>query len=129
VLESAGLQNSIGIISGTYLKDPADARWKDDPYTRDFLTWMQRYYPGGKATDVFVAAGYNFAQPLIYLLKQCGDDLSRENILRRAANLEAPLSWLLPGITFKTTPTDYQAIKNLRESARDAFQRQYIATS
>jgi branched-chain amino acid transport system substrate-binding protein len=88
VLEPAGLQNSIGIISGTYLKDPADPRWKDDPYTRDFLTWMQKYCPGGKATDVFVAAGYNFAQPLIYLLKQCGDDLSRENILRQAANLK-----------------------------------------
>jgi ABC-type branched-subunit amino acid transport system substrate-binding protein len=115
VLEPAGLQNSIGIISGTYLKDPADPRWKDDPYTKDFLAWMQKYYPGGNPSDVFVAAGYNFAQPLIYLLKQCGDDLSRENILRQAANLEAPLPWLLPGITFRTSPTNYQAIKDLRE--------------
>jgi branched-chain amino acid transport system substrate-binding protein len=116
VLEPAGLENSTGIISGTFLKDPADPRWKDDQNTKDFLEWMQKYYAGGKATDVFIAAGYNFAQPLVYLLRQCGDDLSRENIMRQATNLrDVALPWLLPGIMLETSSTDYQPIKELRE--------------
>jgi branched-chain amino acid transport system substrate-binding protein len=116
VLEPAGLENSVGVISATFTKDPADPRWRDDPNTRDFLAWLQKYYPGGRATDIFIAAGYNFAQLLVLLLKQCGDDLSRENIMRQAANLhDVSLPWLLPGITLNTSPTDYQPIKGLRE--------------
>jgi branched-chain amino acid transport system substrate-binding protein len=116
VLEPAGLEQSIGIISGTFLKDPTDPRWKDDQNTREFQEWMQKYYAGGKATDIFIAAGYNFAQPLVHLLKQCGDDLSRENIMRQATNFhDVALPWLLPGITLGTSSTDYQPIKKLRE--------------
>jgi branched-chain amino acid transport system substrate-binding protein len=85
--------------------------------TTEFLAWLQRYYPGGKPSDVFVFAGYAFAQPLIYLLEQCGDDLSRENIMRQAASFhDVRLPWLLPGITSSTSPTDYQPIKKLRET-------------
>jgi branched-chain amino acid transport system substrate-binding protein len=116
VLEPAGLDKSIGIISAHYAKDPADPRWADDPYTRDFLTWLQKYYPGADPSDIFVANGYNFAQPLLILLAQCGDDLSRENIMRQATNLhDASLPWLLPGITMSTGPNDYQPIKKFRE--------------
>jgi branched-chain amino acid transport system substrate-binding protein len=116
VLEPAGLDNSIGIISAQYAKDPTDPRWKDDIYTRDFLGWLEKYYPGGKSSDFFIAAGYNFAQPLVYLLIQCGDDLSRENIMRKAESLhEVTLPWLLPGITLNTSPTDHQPIKEFRE--------------
>jgi branched-chain amino acid transport system substrate-binding protein len=117
VLEPAGFENSIGIISGFYAKDPTDPRWADDVSTTEFLAWLQRYYPGGKPSDVFVFAGYAFAQPLIYLLEQCGDDLSRENIMRQAASFhDVRLPWLLPGITSSTSPTDYQPIKKLRET-------------
>jgi branched-chain amino acid transport system substrate-binding protein len=116
VLEPAGLEKSIGIISATMVKDPTDPRWKDDPNTRDLLDWLQKYYPGGKASDIFITGGYFFAQPLVYILKKCGDDLSRENIMRQATNLShVALPWLLPGITLNTSPTDYQPIKQLRE--------------
>jgi branched-chain amino acid transport system substrate-binding protein len=116
VLEPAGLENATGIISATFGKDPTDPRWKDDPNTKEFLAWLQKYYPGGKASDIFIGAGWAFAQPLVYLLKQCGDDLSRENIMRQAANLRnVKLSWLLPGVTLNTSPTDYQPIKEMSE--------------
>jgi branched-chain amino acid transport system substrate-binding protein len=116
VLEPAGVENSIGVISATFGKDPADPQWKDDQNTRDYLDWLQKYYPGGKATDIYIAAGYSFPQPLIYVLKQCGDDLSRENIMRQATNLHnVSMPWLLPGVTLDTSPTDYQPIKKLRE--------------
>jgi branched-chain amino acid transport system substrate-binding protein len=116
VLEPAGLDNATGIISATFGKDPTDPRWKDDANTKEFLAWLQKYYPGGKASDIFIGAGWAFAQPLVYVLKQCGDDLSRENIMRQATNLHnVALSWLLPGVTLNTSPTDYQPIKEMRE--------------
>jgi branched-chain amino acid transport system substrate-binding protein len=117
VLEPAGLENAIGIISAAFGKDPTDPRWRDDPNTKEFLAWMQKYYPGGKASDIFIGAGWAFAQPLVYVLQQCGDDLSRENIMRQTTNLHnVALSWLLPGVTLNTSPTDYQPIKEMRET-------------
>ena len=116
VLEPAGLVNATGIISATFLKDPTDPRWSDDPNTKEYLAWLQKYYPGGKASDIFIGAGYAFAQPLVYVLKQCGDDLSRESIMRQTTNLHnVSLPWLLPGVTLNTNPTDYQPIKEMRE--------------
>jgi ABC-type branched-subunit amino acid transport system substrate-binding protein len=116
VLEPAGLANATGIISATFGKDPTDPRWKDDPNTKEYLAWLQKYYPGGKASDIFIGAGYAFAQPLVYVLKQCGDDFSRENIMRQTTNLHnVAMPWLLPGVTLNTSPTDYQPIKEMRE--------------
>jgi len=117
VLEPAGLANATGIISAQFGKDPTDPRWMDDPNTKEFLAWLQKYYPGGKASDIFIGAGWAFAQPLVYVLKQCGNDLSRENIMRQTANLHnVAMSWLLPGVTLNTSPTDYQPIKEMRET-------------
>jgi hypothetical protein len=102
VLRPAGLENSTGIISGAYFKDPTDPRWADDASTKVFLDWLQRYYPEGKSSDVFVFVGYAFAQPLIYLLKRCGDDLSRENIMRQATNFhDVALPWSLAYTQYK----------------------------
>lgn len=116
VLEPAGLENSVGIISAYFAKEPADPQWKGDPNTRDFLYWLQKYYPDGKPNDIFVAAGYDYAQILVYLLEQCGEDLSRENVIRKAASLhEVRFPWMLPGIALNTSPTNYQPIANLRE--------------
>jgi len=116
VLEPAGLANATGIISATFLKDPTDPRWSDDQNTKEFLAWLQKYYPGGKASDIFIGAGWAFPQALVYVLKQCGDDLSRENIMRQTTNLHnVSLPWLLPGVTLNTNPTDYQPIKEMRE--------------
>jgi branched-chain amino acid transport system substrate-binding protein len=116
VLQPAGLENAIGILSSTFAKDLTDPQWKDDPSIKDFLDWMEKYYPGGRAADTYIAGGYNLAQPLVYVLKQCGDDLSRENIMRQATNLHGvTMPWLLPGLTLNTSPTNYQPIKHLRE--------------
>jgi branched-chain amino acid transport system substrate-binding protein len=77
---------------------------------------LEKYYPGGQPNDFFLVAGYSLAQPLIQLLRQCGEDLSRENILRQAESLhEVMLPWLLPGITLNTSPNDHQPIKEFRE--------------
>jgi len=117
VLEPAGLENSIGIISAIFGKDATDPRWKDDPSTKLYLDWLQKYYPGGRAADIFIGSGWAFAQSLIYVLKQCGDDLSRENIMRQTTNLHSvTLPWLLPGVTLNTSPTDYQPIKQMTET-------------
>jgi branched-chain amino acid transport system substrate-binding protein len=117
VLEPAGLENAIGIVSGRFWKDPTDPRLADDLYTKEYLAWLQKYVPGGKPDDIFLSAGYNFTQPLIYLLEQCRDDLSRENIMRQAASFhEVSFPWLLPGVTISTSPADYQPIKTLRET-------------
>jgi branched-chain amino acid transport system substrate-binding protein len=117
VVEPAGLENSIGIISAIFGNDATDPRWKDDPSTKLYLDWLQKYYPGGRAADIFIGSGWAFAQPLVYVLKQCGDDLSRENIMRQTANLHnVSLPWLLPGVTLNTSPTDYQPIKQMTET-------------
>jgi len=117
VLEPAGINNAIGIISSSFAKDPADPRWKDDPDMKEFFEWLQRYYPNANASDIFVTAGYLYAAALVQLLKQCGDDLSRENIMRHVTSLhEFAVPLLLPGITLNTSPADYQPIKELRET-------------
>ena len=117
VLEPAGLENSIGTISAIFAKDATDPRWKEDPSTKLYLDWLQKYYPGGRAADIFIGSGWAFAQSLIYVLKQCGDDLSRENIMRQTTNLHSvALPWLLPGVTLNTSPTDYQPIKQMTET-------------
>jgi hypothetical protein len=111
------LENSIGIISGQFWKDQTDPRWADDAGVRQYLAWQQRYYPAAKSSEVYVYAGYAFTQVLIYLLEQCGHDLSRENIMRQATSFhQVTFPWLLPGITLNTSPTDYQPVKELRET-------------
>jgi branched-chain amino acid transport system substrate-binding protein len=124
VLQPAGLENSTGIVSGAYFKDPTDPRWADDASTKEFLAWLQSYYPGGKSSDIFVFGGYAFVQPLIYLLERCGDDVSRENIMRQAANMHnVTFPWLLPGITLNTSPDRLSANK---KAARNSVQREDV---
>ncbi len=115
VLKPAGLDKSTGIISVVALKDPNDPRWHDDPGYRDWLAWMQKYYPDGDIADLNIVYGYTQAQMLVEVLKQCGDNLSRPNIMAQAEQLHAlALPMLLPGITLNTSPTDFQPLKQLR---------------
>lgn len=117
VLEPAGLENAIGILSTIYIKDPTDPRWKDDPEMKEYFEWVQKYNPNANKDDGFVVGGYQYAAALVLLLRECGDDLSRENIMRRVTSLhDVKIPLLLPGITLNTTPADYQPIKQLRES-------------
>jgi branched-chain amino acid transport system substrate-binding protein len=114
VIEPAGLDRSQGIVSAAYLKDPNDAQWKNDPAFKDWLAFMQRYYPEGNLGDSFNVAGYSYAQTIVQVLKQCGDDLSRENIMRQAASLDVELPMLLPGIKVRTSPTGFYPVQRMR---------------
>ena len=112
VLTPAGLERSIGIVSLSSTKDPTELRWNDDPGMNEWRAWMKQYYPQGDTTDDNNVYGYLYAQTLVQVLKQCGDDLSRENVMRQAANLrQLTLNLLLPGIALNTGPSDYFPVK------------------
>src|SRR5215469_8817836 len=115
VLKPAGPEISKGILSTNYVKDATDPTWKDDPGYKEWLAFMDKYYPDGDKTNSFVVEGYIAAQALVQVLQQCGDDLTREHIMSQAANLHAlALPMLLPGITVNTSPTDFAPIKQLQ---------------
>ncbi len=112
VLKPAGLEASKGLITALYMKEVTDPQWKNDKGFQDWVAWMKKYYPEGALDDQFNAYGYIVANLLVHTLKQCGNDLSRENIMRQAANIknfELPL--LLPGIKVNTSPTDFAPIE------------------
>jgi len=97
------------------MKDATDPRWKDEPAYRAWLAWMRKYNPMANPAEIYNVYGYNVAMTLAQVLRQCGDDLSRENIMRQATNLhDLALPMLQPGITINTGPTDYEPIKQLR---------------
>jgi branched-chain amino acid transport system substrate-binding protein len=115
VLKPAGLDNSKDILSTQYLKDPTDPTWKNDPAYKEWLAFMDKYYPDGDKTSTFTVYGYLAAQTMVQVLKQAGDNLTRENIMRQAASLqEFQLGMLLPSITINTSPTDYAPIKQMQ---------------
>jgi branched-chain amino acid transport system substrate-binding protein len=115
VLRPAGLSNATGILSIAYIKDPADRVWKDDAETKEWSAFMNRYYPDGDRTSAFTVIGYVAAEALVAVLKQCGDDLTRENVMKQAASLKGlKLPMLLPGITISTGRDDYAPIKQMQ---------------
>jgi ABC-type branched-subunit amino acid transport system substrate-binding protein len=115
VLQPAGLDKSVGLVSVAYFKDPTDPAWKDDKEVNDYLAFMKKYYPEGNPADGFNAYGYAVAQTLVQTLKQCGDDLTRENIMRQAANLkDVEVPMLLPGIRINTSQSDFYPIEQVQ---------------
>jgi branched-chain amino acid transport system substrate-binding protein len=115
VLQPAGLEKSVGVISSAFVKDPTDPQWRADPAIRAWLAWMKQYYPGGDVADLYNVYAYANAQLLVRLLEQCGDDLTRESVMREAAklhNVELPM--LLPGIRINTGASDYDLVKQLQ---------------
>jgi branched-chain amino acid transport system substrate-binding protein len=115
VLEPAGLEKSKGLITALYYKDPNDPQWANDAALKDWLAWMKKYYPDGNLADGANVFGYAAAQTLVQVLKQCGDDLTRENVMRQAANLRSfEVRVLLPGIKNNTSPTDFYPIKQVQ---------------
>jgi branched-chain amino acid transport system substrate-binding protein len=115
VLQPAGLEKSVGLIVGYYLKDPLDPQWKNDPGVKAFLDWMKKYNPEADPADNNVYYGYSAAQTLVQVLNQCGDDLTRENVMRQAANLkDLALPLLLPGIKINTSPTDFYPVDQIQ---------------
>jgi branched-chain amino acid transport system substrate-binding protein len=111
-LKPAGLENAKGIISDTSFKDPTDPQWRDDAGYKQWLAFMDKYYPDGDKTDNQTVYGFSIAQTTVQVLKQCGDNLTRENVMKQCAsmhNFELPM--LLPGVAINTSPTDFQMIK------------------
>jgi len=115
VLKPAGLENSKGILSTYYLKDATDPRWKDDAGYKQWLVFMDKYFPEGDKTSSFTVYGYTVGQTLVQVLKQCGDNLTRENVMKQAASLkDLKLPMLLPGIAINTSPTDFYPLKQMQ---------------
>jgi ABC-type branched-subunit amino acid transport system substrate-binding protein len=115
VLQPAGLEASKGLISTNYGKDPGDPQWKDDTGMKRYLAFMAKYYPDGDKNSNFNTYGYSTAQLMVHVLKQCGDDLTRENVLKQATNLKGvELDLALPGIKGNTAPNDYRVNKQLQ---------------
>jgi branched-chain amino acid transport system substrate-binding protein len=112
VLRPAGLDNATGLLTTLYGKSPSDPSWKDDAAFKEWTAFMDKYYPDGDKTNDNTVYGYLVAQTLVQVLKQCGDDLSRENVMKQAANLkDLALGMLLPGVVINTSPTDFAPIE------------------
>jgi len=114
VMRPAGLEASKGIVSAAFVKDPTDPQYKDDPEFLAWVAWMKKYFPSGSLDDVQNVVGYIQAQTMVQVLKQCGDTLTRENVMKQAANLkEFHPAMLLKGINMNTSPTDYQPMEEM----------------
>jgi branched-chain amino acid transport system substrate-binding protein len=115
VMKPAGLDASKGVISVNYGKDPLDPTWKDDAGMKRYFDFMAKYYPDGDKDSNFNTYGYATAQMLVHVLKQCGDDLTRENVMKQAASMkDVTTDIALPGIKANTSPTDYRVNKQLQ---------------
>jgi ABC-type branched-subunit amino acid transport system substrate-binding protein len=114
-LKPAGLENSEGIISDFYLKDPSDPKWKNDAGFKWWVGFMDKYLPDGDKTDAGYVAGPCLAATMVEVLKQCGDDLTRPSVMKQAANLHNfTVPMLLPGIKVNTSPTDFAPVKQIQ---------------
>jgi branched-chain amino acid transport system substrate-binding protein len=114
VMKPGGLENGTGIITASYGKDPTDPTWKADAGFKGYVAWMQKWQPQGDINDVNNSYGYSVAQTMVQVLKQCGDDLTRENVMKQAASLNMVLPMSLPGIRITTTATDFHPIKQMQ---------------
>jgi len=123
VMMPAGPEKGVGVITMGFVKDPTDPQWANDPAMKAWIAFMKKYYPDGDLTDWYNVYAYAAAQTLVQVLKQCGDDLTRANIMKQAAslkNLELPL--LLPGIRINTSPDDYRVIRQAQLQRFDGKQ-------
>jgi branched-chain amino acid transport system substrate-binding protein len=114
-MQPAGLEASKGVISVNYGKDPLDPSWKDDAGMKKYFDFMAKYYPEGDKNSIFNTYGYSTSQLLVQVLKQCGDDLTRENVMKQATSLKnVVIDLALPGVVGNTSPTDYRVNKQLQ---------------
>jgi len=115
VMKPAGLEKGVGIISATYRKDPTDPQWQATPEYKEWLAFMNKYGLSASITDSEAVVGYSYAQTLVEVLKMCGDNLTRENVMKQAASLhDLKLPLLLPGITLNTGADDFDPIKQMQ---------------
>jgi branched-chain amino acid transport system substrate-binding protein len=112
VLTPAGLDKSVGLITAAYLKDPADPQWKNDPEFKEYEAWLRKYYPEADIKDGFNANGYVIAEGVVQVLKMCGDNLTRENVMKQMASLkDLQVPMMLPGIKWSTSAEDFFLIE------------------
>jgi branched-chain amino acid transport system substrate-binding protein len=115
VMRPAGPEKSVGIISATYGKDPTDPQWRDTLEYNEWLAWMKKYNTSGNVADADTVYGYSAAQTMVAVLKACGDNLTRENLMKQAASIhDLQLPMLLPGIIVSTSANDFAPIKQMR---------------
>ena len=115
VLAPAGIENTLGLITSAFFKDPSDPQWKDDKAMLEYQEWFKKYMPGSDPTDGFYIQGYINAQTMAHVIKQAGNNLTRENIMKQAANInDLKLSLLLPGVNVQTSPTDFYPIERMQ---------------
>jgi branched-chain amino acid transport system substrate-binding protein len=114
VMKPAGFEYGQGILSAAYLKDPQDPKWKNDPAMNEWRAFMTKYYPEGDQQDVSTTFGYGIAKGLEQVLRQCKDDLTRENVMKQAANLNFEIGVYLPGTKIKTSTTDFAPLEQLQ---------------
>jgi branched-chain amino acid transport system substrate-binding protein len=113
VLTPAGLDKSVGLITALYLIDPADPQFQNTPAFKEYKAWFDKYYPQGDIRDGFNVAGYLIARGVVHVLKACGDDLSRENVMKQMTSIrDLQMPMMLPGIKWNTSPTDYFLIES-----------------
>ena len=114
VMKPAGYENGQDILSAAYLKDPKDPQWKNDPAMNEWRAFMTKWYPEGDQEDAATVFAYGIAKGLEQVLKQCKDDLTRENIMKQAASLNFEIGIYLPGTKIKTSPTDFAPLEQLQ---------------
>jgi branched-chain amino acid transport system substrate-binding protein len=115
VMAVAGLDKSVGVISSAYGKDPTDPAWESDAGMLAWRTFMKKYYADGDLTDANAVFGYSVARTMVQVLKQCGDELTRNNVIKQAASLkDFDAGTGLPGITISTGPDDFAPIKSVQ---------------
>jgi ABC-type branched-subunit amino acid transport system substrate-binding protein len=115
VIKPAGYENAQGIISAAYQKDASDPQWDNDPGMKQFAEFLAKDFPDGNKLDQSTGVGYSVAETMVQVLKQCGDDLTRENVMKQAANLKNfRTELLLPGITINTSPNNFAPISQLQ---------------
>jgi branched-chain amino acid transport system substrate-binding protein len=113
-LAPAGLQNSKGVISAAFLKDATDPQWNEDPGMVRYRDFLSKYMPDANRSDAVLATGYTTAQAVELVLRRCGDNLTRDNVMKQAASFErVSFDLLLPGIEVNTSPRDFTAIKDM----------------
>lgn len=115
VLRPAGVEKAVGLISTAVVKDPSDPQWRDDPAVKEYLAWAKQWYPEGDPMEWNSVFGYSLTQLMVDVLKRCGDELTRENLLHHVTsirNLELPM--MLPGIKINTGPSDYLPVEQVQ---------------
>ena len=115
MIKPAGFDNAQGILSAGYSKDATDPAWANDPEFKAWSAFMDKYYPDGDRSNSSTVVGYAVAETVVQVLKQCGDDLTRENVMKQAASLkDLRVGMLLPGITINTGPNDFAPLKQMQ---------------